>query len=64
MSTTENPIIIGTVNGLPVTLEEGKGNNVSVVTHAGKTCGQGFAGVILGKEVAELYAAWYAANRK
>tara|TARA_R110000868_G_scaffold239548_2_gene494025 strand:+ start:524 stop:715 length:192 start_codon:yes stop_codon:yes gene_type:complete len=63
MNTTEKPVVIGTVNGSSVILEEGKGDNDSVLSHAGKKTRQGFAELMLGKEVADIYAAWHAANR-
>ena len=61
--TTEVPITIGAVNGMPVVLEEGKGGNPSVISHDGRRCGVGYASIILGPQVGDLYAAWYAANR-
>ena len=63
MSTTESPIVIGTVNGHPVILEEGKGRNPSVVSHDGRRCGVGYVSSTMGQHVGGVYAAWYAANR-
>ena len=63
MSTTESPIIIGAVNGMAVILEEGKGRNPSVVSHGGRRCGAGYVSSTLGRQVGDVYAAWYAANR-
>lgn len=63
MSTTHPAVKIGEVDGKPVFLEEGKGDNISVVTYGGKSAAVGHADWALGHDVAQVYADWYAANR-
>ena len=61
MSTTYDPIEIGTVNGSPVLLGIGKGRNPSSVSFKGEKVSVGYTW-LLGDQVEKIYGDWYDKN--
>ena len=64
MSTTTEPEIIGHVNGVEVILHEGRGENPSALEYKGRNCSQGFADIVHGQDVNEVYIRWYESQRR